>query len=186
MSATHTHEMPPRQTLEEAPHSRRNTSPWLWAALLLVILAAVLVWTRLASQEGSQRPVVDESAAPVLTTPAADTPAVTTTPAPATTRQSAPAVRNREARPLAGNAKPAYPPAAVRSGVQGSVVALLDVDARGNVSQARIESREGQRSRDLDRAVLASVRDWKFEPAMRNGQAVASAVRVPVDFRTEN
>jgi len=68
--------------------------------------------------------------------------------------------------------------------VEGSVTARLQVDAKGRVSDAEIVSRSGARDRELDRAVLATVRDWRFEPAMRNGQAVASSVQLPVDFRT--
>ncbi|MNN85937.1 Gram-negative bacterial tonB protein [compost metagenome] len=69
--------------------------------------------------------------------------------------------------------------------MQGSVVASLNVDTRGNVTEAAIVSRSGERSRDLDRAVLNTVQGWKFEPAVQQGRAVASVVRVPVDFRTE-
>ena len=65
------------------------------------------------------------------------------------------------------------------------MVASLNVDTRGQVTDASIVQRTGTRDRDLDRAVLTTVRDWKFEPAMNNGRAVASVVRVPVDFRTE-
>ena len=117
----------------------------------------------------------------------ATTPAPATRPAaPATTqRRAAPAVRDREARPLSSNAKPVYPRSALLSGVEGSVVASLNVDTHGQVTNADIVQRTGGRDRDLDRAVLTTVRDWKFEPAMQNGRAVASVVRVPVDFRTE-
>jgi len=92
---------------------------------------------------------------------------------------------NRQAQPLAGNAKPAYPASALRSGVQGSVVASLQVGTDGRVSEASIVSRSGTRDNALDRAVLTAVRNWRFEPALENGRAVASVVRVPVDFRTE-
>ncbi|WP_223557171.1 energy transducer TonB [Lysinibacillus sphaericus] len=33
--------------------------------------------------------------------------------------------------------------------------------------------------------MLNTVQGWKFEPAVHQGRAVASVVRVPVDFRTE-
>ena len=64
------------------------------------------------------------------------------------------------------------------------MIASLNVDARGQVTNAAIVSRSGERSRDLDRAVLSTVQNWKFQPAMHEGRAVASVVRVPVDFRT--
>ena len=37
--------------------------------------------------------------------------------------------------------------------------------------------------RDLDRAAMTAVRDWRFKPATRNGREVASVVEQPVEFR---
>ena len=64
------------------------------------------------------------------------------------------------------------------------MTARVLVDPNGRVSDVQIVQRSGERNRELDRAVLNTVRDWRFEPAMRDGHAVASAVNVPVDFRT--
>ena len=46
-------------------------------------------------------------------------------------------------------------------------------------------SQKSQRSgsRDLDRAAVNAVRQWRFQPAQRDGQAVAGAVTVPIDFK---
>nr|WP_272494105.1 energy transducer TonB [Stenotrophomonas mori] len=96
----------------------------------------------------------------------------------------APAVDDRQPRPLAGNPAPPYPPDALRDGVQGRVIARLSVDADGTVSAARIDWHDGPPHRALDQAVLETVRGWHFEPAMRDGHAVDSVVRVPVDFST--
>lgn len=192
MSVTHAHDMhasPQHQRDVTDEPARRGTSPWLWMALIVAMFAAALVWLRYANPD-------DTSTAPVgeRMLPATQTPVATTAPAPAA-RQAAPAntaqrkatpvVRNREARPLASNTKPTYPASALRNGVQGSVVASLNVDPRGHVTDANIVQRTGSRDRDLDRSVLNTVREWQFEPAMSNGRAVASVVRVPVDFRTE-
>lgn len=172
------------QLQQDVPH--RPTSPWLWMALIVAMFAAAFVWLRFANQEDVAPAPVGERMLPATETPVATTAPAARTAAPANaTRRSAPAVSNREARPLASNAKPTYPAAALRSGVQGSVVASLNVDTRGNVTQASIVSRSGERSRDLDRAVINAVQRWKFQPAMHEGRAVASVVRVPVDFRTE-
>ncbi|MCF7751511.1 energy transducer TonB [Bacillus subtilis subsp. subtilis] len=191
MSVTHAHDMhtsPQHQRDVTDEPARRGTSPWLWMALIVAMFAAALVWLRYANPDDASTAPVGERMLPATQTP------VATTPAPAA-RQAAPAtggerkapvaVRNREARPLASNAKPNYPASALRSGVQGSVVASLSVDPRGQVTDANIVQRSGSRDRDLDRAVLNTVRDWQFEPALHNGRAVASVVRVPVDFRTE-
>lgn len=192
MSVTHAHDMhasPQHQRDVTDEPARRGTSPWLWMALIVAMFAAALVWLRYANPD-------DTSTAPVgeRILPATQTPVATTAPAPAarqatpaTTaqRKATPVARNREARPLASNTKPTYPASALRNGVQGSVVASLNVDPRGHVTDANIVQRTGSRDRDLDRSVLSTVRQWQFEPAMSNGRAVASVVRVPVDFRTE-
>lgn len=190
MSVTHAYEMPTspqhQRDITDDP-SRRRTSPLLWIALIVAMFAAALVWLRYANPDDSMSAPVGERMLPATETPVAVTPApAKREAAPATTqRRAAPAVRDRDARPLSSNAKPVYPRTALRSGVEGSVIASLNVDTRGQVTDANIVQRAGGRDRDLDRAVLTTVRDWKFEPAMQDGRAVASVVRVPVDFRTE-
>lgn len=184
-TSTHTHEY--RDSADVAPARReRNVSPWLWALLILALVALPAWWW----VRNSSEPALPAAAPP----PAADTtrPAQTL-PEPVTqrraamVRKSAPragAIRNRDAQPLASNPTPAYPVRALRAGVEGSVTARVQVDAQGRVSDVQIVQRSGDRNRELDRAVLETVRDWRFEPAMRDGRAVASVVNVPVDFRT--
>jgi periplasmic protein TonB len=190
MSVTHTHDMhstPQQQRDVLDDPARRRTSPWLWMALIVAMFAAALVWLRYANPTETASAPVGERMLPATDTPVATTPApAQRQAAPANSeRRAAPAVRNREARPLASNAKPNYPASALRNGSEGSVIASLNVDPRGQVTDASIVQRTGSRDRDLDRAVLSTVREWKFEPAMQNGRAVASVVRVPVDFRTQ-
>jgi protein TonB len=190
MSVTHAHDMPtsPQHQRDVTDDTaRRRTSPWLWMALIVAMFAAALVWLRYANPTEGMTAPVGERMLPATETPVATTPApANREAAPATTqRRAAPAVRDRDARPLTSNAKPVYPRTALRSGVEGSVIASLNVDTRGQVTDANIVQRSGSRDRDLDRAVLSTVRDWKFEPALHDGRAVASVVRVPVDFRTE-
>ena len=98
---------------------------WLLIALIVAMFAGALLWLRHSNQE-------DVAPAPVgeRMLPAPEQPAVTDAAAPAArqatpataSRKAAPAVRNREARPLASNRMPTYPAAALRSGVQGSVI----------------------------------------------------------------
>lgn len=187
MTATTHENLHSPQLQQDGALAPRSASPWLWLALIVAMFAAALVWLRFANHDEVAPAPVSERMLPDTETPVATTPAPATRhAAPAQSeRKAAPAVRNREARPLASNSKPSYPAAALRSGVQGSVVASLNVDTRGNVTNAAIVSRSGERSRDLDRAVLNTVQGWKFEPAVQQGRAVASVVRVPVDFRTE-
>ncbi|MBN7838376.1 energy transducer TonB [Stenotrophomonas maltophilia] len=188
MTATTHEDLHSPQLQQESSPQQRTTSPWMWIALIVAMFAAALLWLRHANPEDVAPAPVGERMLPAPEqAPVADTqaPAARQAAPASDPRQPAPAVRNREARPLAGNIKPTYPAAALRNGVQGSVIASLNVDTRGQVTRAAIVSRTGERSRDLDRAVLSAVQNWKFQPAMHEGRAVASVVRVPVDFRTE-
>ncbi len=178
----HLHSPHLQQDVSERP---QRTSPWLWLALIVVMFAGALMWLRFSNQEDVAPAPVGERMLPASETPVATVPAARNAAPASEQRKATPAVRNREASPLASNDKPTYPASALRNGVQGSVVASLNVDTRGNVTEASIVSRSGERSRDLDRSVLRTVQGWKFEPAVQNGRAVASVVRVPVDFRTE-
>jgi protein TonB len=75
---------------------------------------------------------------------------------------------------------PKYPPAAARSGIEGTVILIIDVDANGNVVDVSVE--KSSRNRDLDRAAIAAAKTWRFNPSLVNGQKAAGRVRVPVDF----
>jgi len=52
------------------------------------------------------------------------------------------------------------------------IVVKVDVDATGNVTQARLQL--AGPSQYFARLALEAARDWKFKPALANGQAVAS------------
>jgi len=186
-TSTYTHDFRDRPAVEaEAERDReRGASPWLWALLILALVAVPAWWWIRNSQENVAPSVV----------PQATTEAATPQPLPEAANQrpatmvrhstpkAAPALRDRDARPLASNPVPVYPARALRSGVEGSVTARLLVDAKGRVSDAEIVGRSGDRDLELDRAVLNTVRDWRFEPAVHDGRAVATTVQLPVDFR---
>lgn len=101
------------------------------------------------------------------------------TPVPGT---AAAVPRDRGPTPLPSNRQPEYPGRALRSGIEGSVSVLIEIDARGVPTDVRVVSRSGERSRDLDRAVVSAARDWRFDPAMRDGRPVPGQVILPVDF----
>ncbi|MDE2407282.1 MAG: energy transducer TonB [Xanthomonadaceae bacterium] len=75
---------------------------------------------------------------------------------------------------------PRYPQDALRRGVGGTARVRVEVAADGSVAAAGIA--EGSGNRELDRAALEAVRRWHFQPATRNGQAVASEAIVPIVF----
>lgn len=78
---------------------------------------------------------------------------------------------------------PSYPRAALREGLSGRVVLLVDVDADGVPSAARVERSEPAGA--FDESALAAVKRWRFQPAMKDGRPVAGRVRVPIDFSSE-
>lgn len=172
----------PAPTARTAPDVR-PASPWLWVALIATVLLAAAWWL----QQRASAPLVEIESQPAATVPTTTTPTPAVRTAPATAGKRAPAATpvTRDAAPLADNVLPRYPREALRAGIEGSVVARINVDKLGNVSDVAIVKREGIRDRNLDRAVLQAVRDWRFTPAAREGRAIASVVQVPVDFRSE-
>jgi TonB family protein len=72
-----------------------------------------------------------------------------------------------------------YPATAVPSGEHVDVVLAVTVDADGNVSKLQVLDSGGPA---LDESAETAVRQWKFKPAMRAGQPVASRIRVPFHF----
>lgn len=75
---------------------------------------------------------------------------------------------------------PHYPLHAVRVGEQGTAVLVVRLDDRGQVTDARFFKSTGYR--DLDVAAKIAVESWRYAPAIKNGKAVASVIRVPVNF----
>lgn len=189
----------------ESVLSRRNDHLLLWVMLMLGLLVASIWWLLNppwagGSSGATDRVVVVASAPtattsmPVIPTPSATAPAnrdlvASTAGKSATAKKSAAAARGnarsaahltRNAHPLADNAPPKYPVAALRAGVEGLVLVRAEVGADGTPIDVGYARRSGDR--DLDRAALSAVRNWHFRPALRNGKAVASVIQVPVDF----
>ncbi len=73
---------------------------------------------------------------------------------------------------------PTLDPAARRK-TPGTVYILFLVDQRG-----RVENPVVQQTTDpiFEKAAMAAVKQWKFEPGKRNGQAVRFRMRVPITF----
>ena len=168
---------------ETTVEPRRSTSPVLLMLLAFAVTAAALIWWT-QSRRATEAPVaalpapVMDDANPPASERAAAANERTRAERVAATR---PAPISRDARPMAGNAEPKYPAAMLRAGVGGTVVVVAEVDAQGNPVEVRVVERSGER--DLDRAAVNAVRQWRFEPAMRNGKAIATSVKVPVDFK---
>jgi protein TonB len=136
-------------------------------------------------QDGNGRPQLVEQApmpAPIEEAPAPAAPVVPDAPAaPVAGVALAP---GDQPVPMAGQTPPPdYPAAALRRGDAGTVMVRVEVGADGVPTDVSVEARSG--SRDLDRAALDAVRRWRFNPAQRDGQPVASSVVVPIDFNLQ-
>lgn len=75
---------------------------------------------------------------------------------------------------------PRYPASALRRGETGEVLLRIEVDDMGRA--VAVDIVQGSGSRELDRAALAAARNWRFRPALRDGQPVAGTVNVPIIF----
>lgn len=66
-------------------------------------------------------------------------------------------------------------------GASGTATLVLDLDRCGAVEQIWIERDSGYVAFDL--AAVEAAREWRLSPELRDGVAVPSRVRVPVDFQ---
>ncbi len=74
---------------------------------------------------------------------------------------------------------PKYPSELAKKEVAGRVTVMMVVDQEGRVMNPRIENSTDPA---FDSAVLAAVRQWRYEPALKDGVKVAARVRVPISF----
>lgn len=78
---------------------------------------------------------------------------------------------------------PHYPPALHRTGAGGQAVLRARVDVEGRPVSVEVVASSGHP--DLDEAALATLREWRFWPEVKDGQPVEAAVMVPLDFRPQ-
>ncbi len=76
--------------------------------------------------------------------------------------------------------QPNYPPDALARRLTGVVKVRAKIGADGRVASVAVYRSSGVRS--LDQAALEAVRQWEFDPAKRDGRAVAYEVVVPLRF----
>jgi len=86
----------------------------------------------------------------------------------------------REPRLLPDSAPARYPDRARRRGLEGTVVLRLRVAADGTVERVEVATSSGHEI--LDRAAEEAAPKWRYEPALRDGVAIAYDVRQPVEF----
>ena len=76
--------------------------------------------------------------------------------------------------------EPEYSPEARQAKYQGAVILTLVVGADGTPRDLRVARSLGM---GLDEKALEAVKQWRFEPARKNGKPVPVAVDVEVNFR---
>ena len=106
-------------------------------------------------------------------------------PKPQKPQASAPGSQNAYVPPTSTaaylrNPKPAYPGLAQRRGMQGVVLLLVEVSAKGYPTTVKVKKTSGFML--LDKAALKAVRSWRFAPAKRGSLPVAASVEVPIRF----
>lgn len=169
---------------------RKSSSPLVWILVLIALIA--FAWYFYNRNTGSEATgdLTPPAATSDAMTPAPSSPAEGDDSAARAEASRAPAKPARRTVPADREATvldrpvPSYPPDAYRAREEGTVVVKAKVDALGNASDVEIVSRSG--SRILDRAAMNEVRKWKFRPAIKDGETVASSVQVPVDYRLDD
>jgi TonB family protein len=80
---------------------------------------------------------------------------------------------------LMKQAQPAYPPDALRNGIQGPVQLLATVSKSGDISSVKILSGDAR----LAHAATDAVKQWKYKPYLLNGEPVEIQTQVTVNFK---
>lgn len=94
------------------------------------------------------------------------------------------------AAPVQVNAKPKemaapqYPRSAFEQGLSGEVLLRVEVDAQGRTGDIRVLT--STPAGVFDAASIAAAKQWTFEPALRDGKAVATALKIPMSFKLDD
>jgi len=161
---------PPRRAARPAPRIAAAPAPPPPAAAPPVAAAPAETSPTAAAGPKEERP------APAQAPAAAPAPAVAAAPREAL---SPPDFRAGYLR----NPPPGYPAAARRNGEEGTVTLRVLVSVEGAPREVALERSSG--SSLLDAAALATVKNWRFTPARRGGEAQEAWVLVPIVFRLE-
>jgi TonB family protein len=81
----------------------------------------------------------------------------------------------------AGNPKPVYPQEAREKGYGGEVLLRVEVLSNGRAGQVEVKKSSGHEV--LDQSALATVKQWKFNPARKGGIPIPFWVNLPIKFQ---
>ena len=82
------------------------------------------------------------------------------------------------------NPKPPFPMVARRMNWEGKVILNVEVLAEGACGAVNVFRSSGHEV--LDKAAMNAVKNWRFSPARRAGQAITKWFKVPVNFSLED
>jgi TonB family protein len=74
---------------------------------------------------------------------------------------------------------PTYSEQARKAKIEGTCILTLVVDEKGNPTNLRVIKGLGM---GLDEKAIDNVKNWKFEPALKDGKPVPAKIAVEVDF----
>ena len=82
------------------------------------------------------------------------------------------------------NPPPAYPLAARRRNIEGTVWIRAEIQPDGSCSQ--VELKTASTSGLLDQAALEAVKKWRFVPATLGSETLVAWVEIPITFKLNN
>jgi TonB family protein len=74
---------------------------------------------------------------------------------------------------------PIYSEQARKARIEGSCIVALVVDEKGTPTNLRVVTGLGM---GLDEKAIEAVKNWKFEPALKDGKPIPAKIAVQVDF----
>ena len=76
-----------------------------------------------------------------------------------------------------------YPPAALKSGIWGSVTLECVVRPNGSVGRVKVVKSLDTRN-GFDRAAIDAMKQWRFKPGVKDGKPVPVLINTEMTFRT--
>jgi TonB family protein len=76
--------------------------------------------------------------------------------------------------------EPEYTKEARTAGIEGTVVLYLEIGTDGRARRIRVIRGLGF---GLDRKAIEALRQWRFDPGMKNGKLVTTPATIEIDFR---
>ncbi len=75
--------------------------------------------------------------------------------------------------------KPPYPPQALASDIEGSVILSAVIGTDGSLSSIRVLKSMGQ---EMDEAAMSAVSQWMYKPTLLNGEPAEVSTDITVSF----